>query len=382
MLASLRFGLVLCASLALPFASAHAAMPIPKPPTIPARSYIVLDFQSTKVLAEEKADERMEPASLTKLMTAYGVFKALKDKRLKLRDPVSISELAARQEGSLTHVKAGTQVPAEVLVKGMIVQSGNDAAMALAEHVGGSVAGFVALMNEYARQLHMNTTHFENPNGLPNPNHYSSARDLAVLSLAIVREFPEYYKYYGLKEFSWNNVSQVNRNGLLTRDPSVDGIKTGHTESAGYCLIASANRDGMRLVSVVLGSPSIKGREDASAALLNYGFAFFETVKIKNGGDTVLKPRVWKSAEEFAGVGPLQDIVLTVGRGEAASLKTSAKVKEPLIAPLPRRQAVGELTVSSANGDVVARVPLYPLKDVPEGDLRIRLVDKVMLWFE
>ena len=382
MLDSVRFGLALCLALALPWAPAHAAMPTPKPPDVAARSYIVIDFQSTKVLAEARADERMEPASLTKLMTAYGVFKALKEKRLKLSDLVSVSAYATAQEGSRTYLQKDSQVPADVLIKGMIVQSGNDAAIALAERVGGSEQGFVDLMNEYARQLHMNTTHFANANGLPNPNHYSTARDLAVLALGIIREFPEYYKYYGLKEFTWNNIRQQNRNGLLTRDPSVDGIKTGHTETAGYCLITSANRDGMRLVSVVLGSPSIKGREDASAALLNYGYTFYETVKIKNRGDTVLKPRVWMSTQEFVGVGPLQDIVITVGRGEVASLKTSARVNEPLMAPLSASKAVGELTVSSANGDIVSRVPLYPLKDVTEGDLMTRLVDKVTLWSE
>ena len=362
--------------------ASFAAVPIPKSPSIDARSYLLMDYESGRVLGENRADERMEPASLTKLMTAYGVFKALKEKRLKLSDLVSVSAYATAQEGSRTYLQKDSQVPADVLIKGMIVQSGNDAAIALAERVGGSEQGFVDLMNAYAKQLHMNTTHFANANGLPNSNHYSTARDLAVLALGIIREFPEYYKYYGLKEFTWNNIRQQNRNGLLTRDPSVDGIKTGHTETAGYCLITSANRDGMRLVSVVLGSPSIKGREDASAALLNYGYTFYETVKIKNRGDTVLKPRVWMSTQEFVGVGPLQDIVITVGRGEVASLKTSARVNEPLMAPLSASKAVGELTVSSANGDIVSRVPLYPLKDVTEGDLMTRLVDKVTLWSE
>jgi D-alanyl-D-alanine carboxypeptidase (penicillin-binding protein 5/6) len=185
-----------------------------------------------------------------------------------------------------------------------------------------------------------------------------------------------------MKEFTWNNIKQQNRNGLLTRDPTVDGLKTGHTESAGYCLITSANRDGMRLVSVVLGAPTIKGREDASAALLNYGYTFYETIKVKRSGETVLKPRVWMSSEEFAAVGPLQDIVLTVPRGEAASLKTTAKVNEPLMAPLPAGKPVGELTVATASGDVAARVPLYPLKAVAEGGLWTRMVDKVKLWFE
>jgi len=382
MLDPLRFGLALSFALALPLTVAEATMPIPKPPAVVARSYVLIDFQSRKVLAEDKADEKMEPASLTKLMTAYGVFKALKEKRLKLTDPVTISEHAWKQEGSRTFLQVGSQVPAQILIKGMIVQSGNDASVALAEQVGGTEDAFVQLMNEYAKQLNMNTTHFTNSVGLPDPEHFSTARDLAVLSIAIIAEFPEYYKFYSLREFTWNNIRQTNRNGLLARDASVDGIKTGHTETAGYCLVTSANRDGMRLVSVVLGSPSIKGREDASAALLNYGYTFYETVKVKSRGETVLKPRVWMSDEEIAAVGPLQDIVLTVGRGEAASLKTSARVNEPLMAPLPAGKPVGELTVSAANGDVVAKTPLYPLKTVPEGRLFTRLVDKAMLWFE
>jgi D-alanyl-D-alanine carboxypeptidase (penicillin-binding protein 5/6) len=392
MLLSIRLGLATRFSLALfaasvvvliaPIHSAHAAMPVPKAPDVPVRSYILIDYQSRKVLAENNPDVREEPASLTKLMTAYGVFMALKEKRLKLTDDVTISEHAWRAEGSRTFVKVGSQVPAEILIKGMIIQSGNDATIALAERIGGTEDAFVQLMNEYAKRLGMKATHFANSDGLPNPEHYSTARDLATLAMALIRDFPEYYKYYSMKEFTWNNIKQQNRNGLLSRDPTVDGLKTGHTESAGFCLVTSANRDGMRLVSVVLGAPTIKGREDASAALLNYGYTFYETLKVKRGGETVLKPRVWMSDEEFAAVGPLQDIVLTVPRGEAASLKTTAKVNEPLMAPLPAGKPVGELTVATASGDIAARVPLYPLKPVTEGGLWTRMVDKVKLWFE
>jgi serine-type D-Ala-D-Ala carboxypeptidase (penicillin-binding protein 5/6) len=365
-----------------PLASTYAAVPIPKPPAVSSRGYILIDFQSHRVLAEQRADERMEPASLTKLMTAYGVFKALQEKRLKLNDPVTISERAWRSEGSRTFVQVGTQVPADVLIKGMIVQSGNDATIALAERIGGTEAAFVELMNEYARRLGMKSTHFENSAGLPGPNHYSTARDMATLAIAIISEFPEYYRFYSLREFTWNKITQRNRNSLLTRDPSVDGMKTGHTETAGYCLVASANRDGMRLVSVVLGSPTVKAREDASAALLNYGYTFYETVKVRNKGDMVLKPRVWLSDEEIAAVGPSQDIVLTVGRGEAAALKATAKVNEPLVAPLVPSKPVGELTITGSNGDVVAQTPLYPLHEVKKGGLWTQAVDTVMLWFE
>lgn len=361
---------------------ANAATPIPRPPSVPTRGYILMDFQSGRVLAEQLPDERMEPASLTKLMSAYGVFKALKAKSLKESDVVTISEHAWRAEGSRTFVQVGTQVPADVLIKGMIVQSGNDATIALAERVGGTEDGFVQLMNTYARQLGMKNTNFENSTGLPGAQHYSTARDMAILGRAIVREFPDYYKLYSVREFTWNKITQHNRNGLLSRDPTVDGMKTGHTESAGYCLVSSANRDGMRLISVVLGSKTVKQREDASAALLNYGYTFYETVKIKGRGDTVLTPRVFKSDEETAPIGTMQNIYITVARGEGTKLKTSAQVSEPLIAPLAANKPVGELTVTSSSGEVVARAPLVPLKSVPLGGFWTRMTDSVMLWFE
>ena len=360
---------------------AFSAVPIPKAPNIDARAYILMDYESGKVLGEEKADERMEPASLTKLMTAYAVFKALKENRLKLDDMVPISEHAWKAEGSRTFVQVGTTIPAEILIKGMIIQSGNDATIALAERVGGSEPAFAQLMNEYSKRLGMKNTHWEDASGLPNPNHYTTARDMAIMARALVAEFPEYYKYYSMKEFMWNNIKQQNRNGLLTRDPTVDGMKTGHTDSAGYCLVTSAKRGNMRLITVVLGTPSIKAREDGSAALLNYGYTFYETAKVKSRGDTILKPHVYKSAEETPAVGILQDIVVVVGRGEAATLKTTATVKEPLIAPLPANKPVGELTVATQTGDVVAKVPLYPLKAVSEGGLWTRMVDSVKLWF-
>lgn len=381
MFRSCRVGVALILALG-PCMSTHAAMPIPRPPAVSARSYILMDFRSGKVIAEQRADERMEPASLTKLMTAYGVFKALREKRLKLTDPVTISEHAWRAEGSRTFVQVGTQVPADVLIKGMIVQSGNDATIALAERIGGTEPAFVELMNEYAKNLGMRGTRFENSAGLTDARHYSTARDLATLASAIISEFPEYYRFYSLREFTWNRITQHNRNGLLSHDPTVDGMKTGYTESAGYCLVASANRDGMRLVSVVLGSPNAKAREAAGAALLEHGYTFYETVTVKSKGATVLKPRVWMAAEEIIAVGPLQDIVLTVGRGEAATLKTSARVAEPLVAPLTPGKAVGELTIKGSNGEVLERRPLFPLQAVEVGGLWTRAVDTVMLWFE
>ena len=360
---------------------AHAAVPIPKAPALDARSYVLIDHDTGRVLAADKADLQMEPASITKLMTGYLVFRALKEKRLAESDMVTISEHAWKAEGSRTFAQVGTQIPVHVLVKGMIVQSGNDATIALAEKLGGTEDGFVQMMNSYAQELGLKNSHFENSWGGPGPKHYMSANDIATLSRALIREFPEEYKLYSLREYEWNGIKQQNRNGLLARDPSVDGIKTGHTETAGYCLASSARRGGMRLISVVLGTKSFKAREDASAALLNYGFTFFETVKAKAAGDVVLKPEVYKGEEDMVTLVPARDVFVTIGRGSAAQLKTTATVKEPVIAPITAGQALGELTVSDGK-DVVARVPLVAKAAVPEGGWWTRMVDGISLWME
>jgi D-alanyl-D-alanine carboxypeptidase (penicillin-binding protein 5/6) len=370
--------------LGLPLALASAAqllnVPVPPPPKIDARGYLLVDHQSGRVLAEHNADERLDPASITKLMTAYAVFHALKAGKLKLDDPVTISERAWKAEGSRTFVAVGTQVPVEVLIQGMIVQSGNDATIALAERVGGTEETFAALMNGYAKQLGMKDSRFENSSGLSSPEHYMTARDIATLSAAIVREFPEYYRWYSQREFTWNKISQPNRNGLLGRD-GVDGIKTGHTESAGYCLVSSAQRDGMRLISVVMGSPSIKVREQASAALLNYGFSFFETRKLHAAGDKLATVEVWKAEESPVAVGLRRDLYVTVPRGRFEELKSTTTLKPNLIAPVAATTSIGELQL--ALGDqVVATRPLYPVKEIKEGGLWTRMVDSVLLWFE
>jgi serine-type D-Ala-D-Ala carboxypeptidase (penicillin-binding protein 5/6) len=360
--------------------AAPAGAPIPNPPAVEARSYILMDHFSGRVLAQDRADERAEPASLTKLMTAYVVFTALREGRLKLTDMVTISEHAWRSEGSRTFVQVGTQIPVDILIKGMIVQSGNDATVALAERIGGTEAGFAQMMNEYARRLGMNSSHFDNSDGLPAPNHYTTARDVATLANALIRDFPEYYPLFSMREFKWNNIRQGNRNTLLGKDPSVDGLKTGHTDSAGYCLASSANRNGMRLVSVVMGSPSEKARADASAALLGYGYTFYETIRLKSAHETVLKPRVYKSASEFVAVGVPYDVYATVARGQAGSLKTSAHLaNEPLIAPLAAGQQIGDYTVADASGAVIERVPLVSLAQVPAAGLWTRAVDSVAL---
>jgi serine-type D-Ala-D-Ala carboxypeptidase (penicillin-binding protein 5/6) len=374
--------IVLALGAALPLPAPAATAPIPAPPTVNARAWILTDHFTGKVLAEHNADAREEPASLTKLMTAYVVFQALAEGRLKLTDEAVISKHAWRAEGSRSFVQVGTQIPVDILIKGMIVQSGNDATIALAEKVGGTEEAFAQMMNEYARRLGMSRTHFVNSDGLPASDHYTSARDMATLASALIRQFPQYYGLFSLREFVWNNIRQGNRNTLLGKDPSVDGLKTGHTDAAGYCLVASANRDGMRLISVVMGAPSERVREEASSALLNYGYAFFETVRIKTARATVLKPRVYKSAGEFAAVGVPDDVYVVTPRGQSAALTTTARLThEPLIAPLAPGERVGELTVSDASGEVLARAPLVALAPVPAGSLWTRMVDTIALWF-
>jgi serine-type D-Ala-D-Ala carboxypeptidase (penicillin-binding protein 5/6) len=354
---------------------------IPNAPDVYARGYVLIDYTTGQILAQHDAEVRMEPASLTKLMTCYAVFHALKTGTLKLQDMVTISEHAWRSEGSRTFVQVGTQIPAETLIKGMIVQSGNDATIALAEKVGGTEPAFVQLMNEYARRLGMNNTHFDDATGLPSPTHFTTAHDLSLLASALVREFPEYYSWFSIKEFVWNNIKQDNRNGLLGKDPTVDGLKTGHTDSAGYCLVSSAKRDDMRLISVVLGAPSIKGREDASAALLNYGYTFYQTITVKKKGDILLKPRVYKASEEYVPIGPATDITLVVPRGQAGSIETSAVAQPRLIAPISATTSIGQLQIV-INGKPLKSVPLFPLNDVPKGGIFSSLSDSVLLMFK
>jgi D-alanyl-D-alanine carboxypeptidase (penicillin-binding protein 5/6) len=380
--------LLTCLLLALVPAAALAGAPavIPPPPQIGANGYILIDHESGRVLAEQRADERMEPASITKVMTAYIVFEALKEKRLALTDKVRVSEYAWRTggavtDGSTSFLELNSEVGVEDLIKGMIVQSGNDATIVLAEKIGGTEGGFVTIMNEYARRLGMKGTRFTNSWGNPAPDHYTTARDLATLARALIREFPDYYKWYSLREFTWNNHRQANRNGLLGRDPSVDGIKTGHTTSAKYCLMTSASRNGMRLISVVLGAASIRAREDASATLLNYGYTFFETVKVHDASQPLLTPQVFKGSALTVPVGSRAPISVTIARGAADSITKEATVNSPLIAPIAAGATVGQYTVRVGD-EVVTRVPLVALEAVEEGGIWRWAVDSVKLWFE
>jgi D-alanyl-D-alanine carboxypeptidase (penicillin-binding protein 5/6) len=360
--------------------AAPAATQVPPPPQLAARSFIVIDHDSGRVLAALEPDSRQEPASLTKLMTAYGVFKALKEGRIKLGDMVTISEHAWKQEGSRMFVEVGKQVAVENLIQGMIVQSGNDATVALAEHVAGTEPTFVQMMNTYAKQLGMTGSHFMNAAGMPDPGHYMTARDAVILASAVIREFPDYYKWYSQREFSWNGITQQNRNGLLWRDPTVDGVKTGHTETAGYCLIASAKRDGMRLISAVMGTDSMKAREDANAALLNYGFNFYETKQLFAAGQPMTKVRVWKGTAPEVGLAMQRSLSITSQRGKVSNVKAEFEVPAEVVAPLARNKPVGKAKLV-ADGAVVATYDLYPVQDVPAGGLFRRAWDTVRLWF-
>jgi len=358
---------------------AYAAPPVPPPPQIDAKAYILIDHTSGRVLGEKNADARVEPASLTKLMTAYAVFHALKDGKLRLTTEVPISTYAWKAEGSRTFAQVGTRISVEVLLQGMIVQSGNDASIALAEAVAGSEPTFAELMNGYARRLGMKGSNFQNATGLPGPQHYVTARDMAVLASAIVREFPEYYRWYSQKEFTWNNITQQNRNGLLTRDPAVDGMKTGHTESAGYCLVSSARRDGMRMIAVVLGMKSPRAREDASLALLNYGLGFFETRRVYAAGRELARPRVYGASGGEAAVGLRRELAITVPRGRFKDVKTQIVLKPALEAPIAATRSVGSVR-AVLDGKVVAERALYPLAPVEKGNVFRRMWDTVAGW--
>ncbi|HSD68509.1 MAG TPA: D-alanyl-D-alanine carboxypeptidase family protein [Woeseiaceae bacterium] len=355
--------------------------PPPSPPVIGARSYLLIDSDTGQELASLAPDTRLAPASLTKLMTAYAIFRALAEDQVSLDDQVTISENAWRTPGSRMFIEVGTRVAVKDLLLGMIVQSGNDASVALAEHVAGSEAVFAEVMNRYAAGLGMHSSHFMNATGLPHQDHYTTARDLAQVARAIVREFPDYYRWYSEKEFEYNQIVQPNRNSLLWRDSSVDGMKTGFTDDAGYCLISSAKRDGMRIISVVLGTASARSRIDGSQALLNYGFRFFETRLLFRAGEPVTQARVWKAASEFTELGLAKDVYITVPRGSYDSLQSVLNIPAVVVAPVAEGQPVAELQIS-LNGNPLLTEPLRALQENPSGSLWQRARDGVKLWFE
>jgi D-alanyl-D-alanine carboxypeptidase (penicillin-binding protein 5/6) len=313
-------------------------------------------------------------------MTAYIVFEQLSAGKLKLEEPVTVSEHAWRSEGSRSFIELGKPVPVQTLILGMVVQSGNDATIALAERIAGTEETFAQLMNSTAQRLGMVGTHFENSSGLPAPEHYTTARDMSLLAAALIRDFPQYYKWFSVHEFEYNGIKQQNRNGLLDKDPTVDGLKTGHTDSAGFCLVTSAQRDGMRLISVVLGSSSFKGRENASAALLNYGFTFYETPLVAKAGVKLAATPVWKAQTSPLDLGIKHDLYVTLPRGTAATLKTTVQIQPRLIAPLTTESVAGHLLVTNGAQTLVT-VPLHPLADDAAGGWWRRLIDTIRLWF-
>ncbi len=364
-------------------ASTAFAVPrlIPEAPAIDAHGYILLDFHSGHILAEHNADERMEPASLTKLMTAYAVFYELRAGHIHLNDMVRISKKAWRMPGSRMFVEVGSEVPVEQLVQGMIIQSGNDASVALAEYAAGAEDTFVTLMNEHAQNLGMKSTHFANATGLPNPEHYSTPHDMALLAAALIHEFPEYYHWYSTKEFTYGGITQHNRNLLLWRDASVDGMKTGHTESAGFCLVASAKRSDMRLVSVVMGTKSENARAYESQKLLNYGFRFYETHKLYDAQQPLKEMRIWKGDSDTIALGLNKPLYITVPRGQYNKLAASLTVDSSIVAPTEKGQRLGTINVKLGD-DVLVERPLVALEAVGQGGLWHRLVDNVRLMFQ
>lgn len=354
----------------------------PGVPEIEAKSYLLVDFQSGEELAGINPGMRVEPASITKLMTAYLIYQELGKGTVKLEDEVLISEKAWKMEGSRMFVELGKKVPFEKLLKGMIIQSGNDAAVALVEHVAGSEAVFVQRMNQAALELGMTDTHYMNATGWPAKDHYTTARDIVKLVEALINEFPEFYKLYAIKEFSYNNIKQQNRNRLLWRDPTVDGLKTGHTESAGYCLVASAKRDNMRLISVVLGTKSEEARANVSQQLLEYGFRTFETHKLYAAGAVLDKVRVWKGNAADVPAGVMSDLFVSIVKGRYEQLNGGIQLDKGVDAPIKRGDVLGKVIIADKElGKVVKEIPLLALDDVAEGGWWRQITDGIQKLF-
>ncbi|MFK8082247.1 MAG: D-alanyl-D-alanine carboxypeptidase family protein [Granulosicoccus sp.] len=357
------------------------AAPLPAAPQLSADSYILYDHTSGAVLASQEPDKRIEPASLTKMMTAYIVSAELKRGSVTLEEPVMISEQAQAMPGSRMFIEANTLVPLGELLRGLIIQSGNDASVALAEHIAASEPGFVDMMNRTAELLGMNSTRFANSSGLPHPDHYTTANDLAKIASAIISEHPETYKLYSQREYTYNDITQKNRNTLLWRDESVDGMKTGHTQAAGYCLIASAVRDNMRLVSIVLGAASDKTRISESQRLLNYGFRFFRTQRVYSAGEQIAQTRVWMGAQDQVALGVAEDLYLTLPRDAFEALEPQIQVTEYVRAPMSIGQELGR-TVLKLDNQIISDIPLLSLQKVDQGGVFKRMRHSVQRFFQ
>lgn len=385
--------LVLLSSLVL-LPAAQAQMP--QPPEVAARSYLLLDVTANQILAAKDIDIPIEPASLTKLMTEYLVFDALKSKKITLTQTFPVSERAWKMPGSRMFIDPKMQVPVEDLIKGMVVQSGNDATMALAEGVGGSAENFVRLMNEQAKALGMKSTSYKNPEGLTEPGHTTTARDLSILSTRLMQDFPDYMGFSAIKKYRYAGTpaaNDTNRNTLLFRDPTVDGLKTGHTAAAGYCMIATAKRDfpnlgpagapgGRRLLAIVLGTASDSARANESQKLLNWGYTAFEAVKLFDAGQAVASPSVWKGRSGTVKLGRHQAIVIAIPAGSSAKVQTQVARPDPLVAPFTKGQAVGTLKVSGASGETLVDIPLVALETVEEAGILGRAWDSIRLWIK
>src|SRR5690349_3824481 len=359
--------------------------PVPPPPDVDGKAWVLMDYATGQILASKNPDERVEPASITKIMTDYVVSAELANGKIKMNDPVTISEHAWRgggagTDGSTSFLKLNSQVPLKDLLYGMIIQSGNDAAIALAEHTAGSEEAFANLMNAYAKQLGMTGSHFVNASGYPVENHYTTAHDIAILSRALIHDFPDDYAISAIKQFEWNGIKQGNRNTLLWRDPSVDGIKTGHTAAAGYCLAASAKQGDSRMIAIVMGASSEKARAEIGRALLNYGFRFYETHKLYDTSKPLATPRLWKGEADTLPIGVASDVLVTVKTGQYDKLKAVMDIPSTLIAPFKKGQQIGSLRIS-LDGQALQTVPLVALADAPQGGFFSRLWDSILLWF-
>jgi D-alanyl-D-alanine carboxypeptidase (penicillin-binding protein 5/6) len=376
--------LIKALALALSFIVATEAMAadIPPPPVLTVKSYILRDFNSGNIIAEQQGSDRVEPASLTKLMTAYLSFKAVKNGHLQLTQTLPVSVKAWKVEGSKMFVEPNKPVTVDELMHGMIIQSGNDASITLAEGIAVTEDAFADLMNKEAARLGMKNTHYMNATGLPNPQHYTTAYDLSLLAAALIQDFPaEYKKFYSTKEYTYNNITQPNRNRLLWLDPFVDGMKTGHTESAGYCLISSAKRGDTRLISVVLGAPTDSARATESQKLLNYGFQFYESTLVYKRGQAINTLKVWKGAERTVGATVPADLYITLPKGEYSQVKAQVTSKQPLLAPIAAGQEVGTIQFL-LNDKKIAEAKLVAAKEVAVAGIFGRMFDSIKLWFE
>ncbi|HEY8036653.1 MAG TPA: D-alanyl-D-alanine carboxypeptidase family protein [Methylobacter sp.] len=358
-----------------------AEITTPAAPTIAASGYILMNYNTGKVLAENNADVKLAPASLTKIMSVYVVFREISNGHLHLDDLVTISQKAWETPGSRMFIEVGNQIKVEDLLKGVIIQSGNDASVALAEHIAGDETTFAAMMNQHAERLGMKNSHFEDSNGLPIENHYTTARDLAILTQALIKEFPDYYRWFSQKEFTFNNIVQHNRNQLLSRDETVDGVKTGFTDAAGYCLVASALRNDMRLVSVVMGASSPNARANENQNLLNYGFRFFEAHKLYQGKTSLAEARIWKGDTKNVQLGVAEDLYVSIPRRRYSDLKAVINIDKKITAPVKEGTKLGTVNVTLKD-EVVAVKDLIALKSVEQGNIFQRLYDSGMMMLE